>query len=230
MHLFVDCAISQGIWREVLNQLQFRGNWNRPSLQENLLYWFFSFPNHKTIPFHILWGIWNYRNKILFEDLPRNDGLICSRIIMEIKEYKDDSEGIILDYILSPVYFENKPIGFFDGVAAGGKCGVGIFLKFSSEHVIKATIVVGEGTNTKAEILGLWGLLSLAKFLHLNELMIAGDSKVIIDWFEGKCTIHSQVLSPWQQKIQAYKSHFTWLHNMHIHRQFNIIADSLSKF
>ena len=70
---------------------------------------------------------------------------------MSPKEYKDVYEGLSMDYILSPVYFENKPIGFFDGDAAGGKCGVGIFLKFSSKHVVKATLVVGEGTNIKID-------------------------------------------------------------------------------
>jgi len=40
----------------------------------------------------------------------------------------------------------------------------------------------GEGTNTKAELLGVWATLTLATHLSLQKLQVLGDSKVVIDW------------------------------------------------
>jgi hypothetical protein len=44
----------------------------------------------------------------------------------------------------------------------GNRCGIGICLKFSSDHIYKAYFAGGEGSNMKAELQGLWGLLHLA--------------------------------------------------------------------
>ena len=40
----------------------------------------------------------------------------------------------------------------------------------------------GGGTNTKVELLSLWGLLYFSKDKDLLDIMILGDSKVIIEW------------------------------------------------
>jgi ribonuclease HI len=40
----------------------------------------------------------------------------------------------------------------------------------------------GKGTNTKVEIIALWGLLWLARKLKLDNLQVLGDSKVITSW------------------------------------------------
>jgi hypothetical protein len=48
-----------------------------------------------------------------------------------VKEIPYSSEGDNFDFILNPTYFGDRPIGFFDGVAAGGDCGIGVFLKLS---------------------------------------------------------------------------------------------------
>jgi hypothetical protein len=62
-----------------------------------------------------------------------------------------------LDFILNPIYFDDNPIGFFDGAAVGNTCGIGIYLKISSDHIVKAHFVGGTGNNMKAELMGLLG-------------------------------------------------------------------------
>jgi ribonuclease HI len=100
---------------------------------------------------------------------------------MAIKETPFSDEGEKFDYIMNPVYFGHKPIGFFDGAAANGSCGVGIVLKLSSSHFFKIHLAIGIGTNIKAELIGLWGLLHFTLRLHIYDLMVVGDSKVILD-------------------------------------------------
>jgi hypothetical protein len=117
----------------------------------------------------------------MFEDLPQNDAMTSSRIVLAIKEMSGENKDDCLDFIMNPVYFDNRPIGFFDGAVAGGVCGVGIVLKLSSHHFFRAQLVVGVGSNIKAELLGLWGLLSFAKRCHIVDLMVAGDYLKIVN-------------------------------------------------
>jgi len=63
----------------------------------------------------------------------------------------------------------------FDGAVDGGFCGIGLFLKISKDYYFKAHFAGGEGSNIKAELLGLWGLLFLVASLSLNSMMVASD-------------------------------------------------------
>jgi ribonuclease HI len=112
---------------------------------------------------------------------------------------------------------------------AGGICGVGIVLKMSSDHLFKIHLVVGTCSNIKAELLGLWGLLHFALRLHIHELMVVGDSKVILDWFDGKSHLNVLSLQTWKRKIKDLKLSFRWIQCFHVHRKFNSLADTLSK-
>jgi hypothetical protein len=51
MHLFVHCTTTQAIWKEVCEHLKIKGTWDRPSLDENLLSWFISFPRNRASTF-----------------------------------------------------------------------------------------------------------------------------------------------------------------------------------
>ena len=95
-----------------------------------------------------------------------------------------------MEYFLNVVYFDDTPIGFFDGAIVGGLCGIGIFLKISSDDFFRVHFVGGEGSNMKAEIVGLWGLLHLTSSLSINKMMVAGDSKVAIDWINDKANLN----------------------------------------
>jgi hypothetical protein len=54
---------------------------------------------------------------------------------MAIKDHGGNNTRDRMDYILSPVDFDNSTIGFFDGVVARGICGVGLFLKLNIDHL-----------------------------------------------------------------------------------------------
>jgi hypothetical protein len=94
----------------------------------------------REIPFYVLWGIWKYRNKIMFENYPRNDLGLFSRIVVSIKEFPSPTLDENFSFMLSPVYFDNRPLGFFDGAEVQKVCGAGMLLKLSGfcpkKHVI----------------------------------------------------------------------------------------------
>jgi len=91
----------------------------------------------------IMWGIWKFRNKILFDNWNRLDPWIHKKILLSIKEYSHKVEEDKLEVLLNPTYFNDNPIGFFDDAAAKNKCGIGIYLKISSRHTVKAHFAGG---------------------------------------------------------------------------------------
>jgi hypothetical protein len=137
-------------------------------------------------------------NTFLFENGQREESRIISRILMDIKEFKDIGEDEKVDTILNPIYFDEKPIGFFDDATVNENYGVGIFLKLCAQHVYKAYFVGGKGNNMKAEIMGLWGLLHLAHKLSIKKLMVVGDSKVTIDWINDCSNLNLMYLHGWK--------------------------------
>jgi ribonuclease HI len=228
-HLLIHCKYTQLIWKEILNSLNITDAWNHTTLEGNLLQWFTNYPKMRFIPFLVCWRIWKYRNKILFENWHREDLRIITKILLDIQEHKGTKEVNKVEYILSPIYFDDKPIGFFDGVVVNDHCGAGIYIKLNSEHSFKALFAGGKGNNMKAEILGLWGLLFLAHKLSICRLMVAGDSKVTIDWINESSKLNLLYLHNWKEQIKRLKEGFEDIKFMHIHREFNTVADHLSK-
>jgi ribonuclease HI len=151
------------------------------------------------------------------------------KTLQSIKEQRYKEEVDKLEILLNPIYFNNNPIGFFDGAYAENKCGIGLYLKFSSSHSIKALFVGGSGNNMKAELMGLWGILLITTQWSIKKLMVVGDSKVTIDWINDKSNLDLNYLSHWKEKIRFLKKGYEMINFMHIHRQFNKEADNLSK-
>jgi hypothetical protein len=77
--------------------------------------------------------------------------------------------------------------------------------------------------------MGLWGLLHLAQRLSIKKLMVVGDSKVTIDWINDCSNLNLMYLHSWKDRIKSLKEDFEDIHFMHIHREFNTMADQLSK-
>jgi hypothetical protein len=82
----------------------------------------------------------------------------------------------------------DKAIAWFDGAAQldGTLCGVVGYILINSHTSYRWTLNCGQGTNTKAELMGTWASLILAHRLNIEVMLLLGDSKVIIDWINGK--------------------------------------------
>ena len=60
---------------------------------------------------------------------------------------------------------------------------------------------VGQGTNTKEELMALWGLLYFARSRQITKLFFLGDSKVIVDLALEIHNIHYVYLFHWLGKV-----------------------------
>jgi ribonuclease HI len=126
---------------------------------------------------------------------------------------------------------EGATIVCFDGAAhsSGLCCGAGGTFKSHPSRITKWFLNCGEGSNTKAELMGLWTSLSLATWWALNHLLVLGDSRIIIDWMNYSCNLRSIHIEGWMQRVRELSSSFTDIKFQHFSRSFNTEADSLSK-
>jgi hypothetical protein len=83
---------------------------------------------------------------------------------------------------------EGLPTGWFDGAmqSNGLQSGAGDLLWTSKNSHYRWTFNCGPGTNTRAELLGIWATLHLASRLNIKALQIFGDSRIVIDWLNNK--------------------------------------------
>ena len=76
-------------------------------------------------------------------------------------------------------------MGFFDGEAQIGIGGARMILYISWNHFFHMAMGCGRCSNTKDELLALWGLLHVASTIGLPRLTLLGDSKVLIEWVQS---------------------------------------------
>ena len=88
---------------------------------------------------------------------------------------------------------------------------------------------IGPGSNTKVELLALWGLLYFAKEKDIWLDMVLGDSKTIVEWAKGSYKLHTIQLSHWINRTKILIEHFQDTTFSHIYRELNTKADGLSK-
>jgi ribonuclease HI len=78
---------------------------------------------------------------------------------------------------------EGVPAGWFDRATQihGQLSGAGGVISIDEHTEYMWMFNCGLGTNTRAELLGVWELLTLASRLHLHDLQVFGDSRIVID-------------------------------------------------
>jgi ribonuclease HI len=85
------------------------------------------------------------------------------------------------------------------------------------------------GTNTRAELLGVWATLILATRLDMKDLQVYGDSKIVIDWLNCRGNLQVISLVGWKDRIKELATSFRTIRFAHIYREQNREADALSK-
>ena len=90
-------------------------------------------------------------------------------------------------------------------------------------------MVVGTGTNTKAELVPLWALLWFSHEKQFNIGLVLGDSKTIVDWDNMQHQILSLNLTHWMNKARCIIDLFPETTIKHIYGEYNIEVDALSK-
>ena len=105
----------------------------------------------------------------------------------------------------------------------------GFCIWISEQHFIDLKLGCGCSTDTRAELLALWALLSIAKDIGFPYLHIFGDSSVIINWASDGSTLSIVNLEAWCNNTKKLISSFTSVDFSHVYREYNMRADSLFK-
>ena len=67
-------------------------------------------------------------------------------------------------------------VGYFDGAEQQGKCGARMVIQMAGNHTFSLCMSARKGSNTRAELLTLWGLLFFAKAHRIELQQVLGDS------------------------------------------------------
>jgi ribonuclease HI len=87
----------------------------------------------------------------------------------------------------------------------------------------------GQGANNRAELSVLWLLLKTAVEKGLTKLQVFGDSKLMVNWANNQCRMDNLLLVPLMNQFLEVKEKFEDISFSHVFREFNSIADQLSK-
>lgn len=108
-------------------------------------------------------------------------------------------------------------------------CGCGANIILNSSHAFHFYWSGGYGTNMRAKILALWGVMHCASWLVVDEILIVGDSKIVIDWAMGHHSLTVPSLIRWLEQISSLKAYFSSIYFCHIFREKNALTYQLSK-
>jgi ribonuclease HI len=226
----VHCIFTKEVWLLLTKSFSQPVEWRGPTFSACLSDWITQKSAPPSLAVHICWQIWKERNNAIFEDHPPSIQAVIHRVWASfqwqpslIKTFAPKSCEISLT--------DGYTLACFDGAAAstGLCCGAGGFFKTHQKRITKWFINCGEGTNTKAELLGLWTALALASQWSLDHLLVLGDSRIIIDWINNKCKLHSVHIEGWKDKTKFLSKLFMNVKFQHFSRTYNKEADALSK-
>jgi ribonuclease HI len=202
------------------------------NLYSKLLKVFFHFdkPSPSCLAAHISWHLWIERNRALFENRSPSTLAVFYRVLATFS-WQPSSLKLIINKEIDLRLPAGYTLACFDGAAQanGSCCGAGGFFRAHPERITKWILNCGPGTNTKAELLGLWVSLLLASSWNITLLLICGDSKVIIDWISRKSQLQAIHVESWKQKTLDLAKGIPNLRFQHVPRALNREADALSK-
>jgi len=117
----------------------------------------------------------------------------------------------------------HRILGWFDGAAQrnGEQSGAGGIIKLNDHIVYKLTLNCGGGTNTRAELLGAWAILTLAQRLSITDIHIMGDSKIVIDWLNDIGSLQVISIDCWKDRVRELIKQFSVITFAHVYREEN---------
>lgn len=228
-HLFLTSLIAIEIWETMadlfgLNRITFS------SIREAFLWWSNLRQDGRSIPLVTIWCIWKSRNQALFHNRKVIIALIIDFVLALLPSGKNPQNlHSSKKQLHCSLDLDVLPRAYFDGAAANGFCARGIFIIPCVDQSIKIFWNGGKGSNNKAEVMALAGLLYFCDFLGISGLHIFGVSKLIIDHVKSVHHIQNINLLGWLHRI-SYIWHAHQDYSIqHIQRAYNLDADSLSK-
>lgn len=185
-HLFINCSFVQALWDLILKHLSLTFIWTGDSFLKCFSSWYKDQAAPPSLAVFVCWHVWLERNRALFEDSSPFLQSAFYRTLASF-QWKQIYVNLLLPKAVDTFLPEGYSVAFFDGaaLASGTCCGAGGTFRSHPHRLTKWFINCGRGSNTKAELLGLWATLLIASCWSLNHLHVIGDSKVIIDWINN---------------------------------------------
>jgi ribonuclease HI len=229
-HLFIKCSFTRAVWDIICRHSKITHCLNGENLCDCMTKWIEAKTGFPRLVAVACWNIWIARNEAIFE------GKEASITTVAIKTLSISHKQVIKHKKVRSITYMNPvnidyPVAFFDGAAQrdGKNCGAGGIIKISKTILYKWHVNCGWGSNTKAELMGAWATIHLAKYFELEKLHVFGDSLVIINWLSEKGKLEVCSLTGWKRRINILKKRFTEINFYHILREFNRGADEQSK-
>jgi hypothetical protein len=135
----------------------------------------------------VCWFVWLERNKKVFENGNPSVSAVVYKTLGIVANSTTPTKVAIQKKV--KIHLQGgTPAGWFDGATQsnGLQSGAGGLLRITENSYYKWTFNCGPGTNTRAELLGVWATLNLAARFNIEALQIFGDSKIIIDWLNRR--------------------------------------------
>jgi ribonuclease HI len=128
-----------------------------------------------------------------------------------------------------PVFTEPHCMLYFDGSACQQVGGAGVVLIDPSGDQVKYMVHPEyKATNNMAEYEALIFGLSVALSLGIRQLLVKGNSQLIIKQVRGECSCNEPRLAAYLLHIRKLEKDFTALELQHVPRADNSVADDLS--
>ena len=119
---------------------------------------------------------------------------------------------------------------YFDGCCKGnpGQGGSGAVIYDKSKIIWSDSLLLGDTTNNRAEYNGLILGLTEAKKRGIKDLIVKGDSKLVIEQMSGKYKVRSKHLELLYNSAKNIISEFNTVTFIHIKRTENKYADKMA--
>lgn len=127
---------------------------------------------------------------------------------------------------------DNTWQAWFDGATKHsnpGLRGIGAVLKGPAGQIVEIAQEIGEGTNNEAEYCALMAVLDAAVDAGVQDLVVYGDSQLVIKQVNGEWLINSQSLVPLCKTVRELRAQIARVRLCWIPREENGEADALSK-
>jgi ribonuclease HI len=118
---------------------------------------------------------------------------------------------------------------FFDASAHNKNAGAGVVLIDPNGEQVKYMVLLNfEATNNMAEYEALIFRLTVALSLGVQELLVKGDSQLVIRQVLGECNCNNPQLAAYLIHVRKLEKDFDTLELQHVPREGNSAADALS--
>lgn len=128
-------------------------------------------------------------------------------------------------------------VAHFDGSCTNtkndGDIGIGYHAEFLGKpqgSLMKVSKGGFVGSNNEAEYMALIELLTSLSVKHSNcDILVRGDSQLVISQVNGELRTHNESLKTYLDKVKELQKNFQSLRIEHVPREKNKLADDLSK-